>query len=59
MSIHRDFLSKLDIAGDLLAFLWRRKLWWMYPSVGILLFFGILIVLGSTTGVGPFVYTLF
>jgi len=59
MKIARENLDKFGIAGELLAFLWHRKLWWMIPFVAVLLLFGILIVVGSTTGVGPFVYTLF
>ena len=43
----------------LLAFLWRRKLYWMIPVVSILLFFGLIIVVGSSKGMGPFIYTLF
>jgi hypothetical protein len=31
----------------------------MIPMVAVLLVFGIVIVVGSSTGVGPFVYTLF
>ena len=59
MSVLSDISGKFGIAGELLAFLWHRKLWWMFPMVFILLVFGILIVVGSSTGVGPFIYTLF
>ena len=50
---------KFSIAWDLLVFLWNFKMWWMIPMVSILLFFGLLIVVGSASGVGPFIYTLF
>ena len=59
MSIISDVTGKLGIAGELLGFLWQQKLWWMIPMVAVLLVFGIVIVVGSSTGVGPFVYTLF
>lgn len=59
MSVVTDITGKLGIAGELLAFLWQQKLWWMIPMVAVLLVFGIVIVVGSSTGVGPFVYTLF
>ena len=55
----REFRDKLDIAGELIAFMWQRKMWWMMPIVVVLLFFGLLIAFGNATGVGPFVYTLF
>jgi hypothetical protein len=59
MPLLRETRGKFGTAGELLAYLWRRKLWWMYPMVFVLLTFGILIAVGSATGVGPFVYTLF
>ncbi len=59
MEAIRDIREKLGIAGELFAFLWHRKMWWMIPMVAVLLFFGIIIVVGSSTGVGPFIYTLF
>lgn len=45
--------------GELFQFLWSRKLWWLMPMLAVLLVFGVLIVLGSVAGVGPFIYTLF
>ena len=55
----RAVLGIVSTAGELFQFLWQRKLWWLIPMVAILLVFGILIVLGSASGVGPFFYTLF
>ena len=55
----RDMANKLGIAGELLAYLWHMKMWWMIPMVFMLLVMGLLIVFGSTSGVGPFIYTLF
>ncbi len=55
----REIGDKFGIAGELLAFMWQRKLWWMIPIVAVILFFGLIIVVGSSTGVGPFIYTLF
>ena len=59
MSARSEFGGKLRIAGELLVYLWRNKLWWMLPMVGVLVVFGLLIVFGTSTGVGPFIYTLF
>ena len=55
----REMGTKLGIAGELLTFFWRAKMWWMIPIVVVLLILGLLIVVGSSTGVGPFIYTLF
>ncbi len=59
MQMIREIGDKFGIAGELLAFMWQRKLWWMIPIVAVILFFGLIIVVGSSTGVGPFIYTLF
>ena len=59
MQAIREIGEKFMIAGELLSFMWRRKMWWMIPLVAVLLFFGLIIVAGSATGVGPFIYTLF
>ena len=59
MSVLREIGDKFGIAGELLAFMWRRKMWWAIPLVAVLLFFGLILVVGSATGVGPFIYTLF
>ena len=59
MSVIKEIGGKFFIAGELMSYLWRRKLWWMLPMVTVLVIFGILIVVGTTSGVGPFIYTLF
>jgi hypothetical protein len=46
-------------AGEFLAFLWRRKLWWLIPMVTVLLFIGLLLVFAVSSGLAPFIYTLF
>lgn len=49
----------VGIVGQLLNFLWQRKLWWLIPMVAVLLLFGLLLIFASASGVGPFIYTLF
>ena len=44
---------------DLFSFLWKRKQWWLIPVIVLLLLCSVLIVLGSASGVGPLIYTLF
>ena len=55
----RSMSSNVGIVGQLLTFLWQRKLWWLIPMVTVLLLFGLLLVFASASGVGPFIYTLF
>jgi len=54
-----DFTSRLGIAGELLAFLWRAKMWWLIPMVIALLVFALIIVVASAGPAGPMIYTLF
>ena len=53
------FLYRFSIAGELMVFLWRRKLWWLVPLVAVMLVFGLLIIFGQSTALGPFIYPLF
>lgn len=59
MSYIQRVIARLGIIGELLAFFWERKLWWMIPMVMVLMLFGVLIVFTQGTALAPFVYTLF
>lgn len=59
MSLFRSAGHRLSIAGELLGYLWRRKLWWMIPMVTVLVLFGLLIVFTQGSPLAPFIYTLF
>jgi hypothetical protein len=50
---------RFSIAGELLAFLWGNKRWWMIPMVVVLLVFGVLMLLAQSSAIAPFIYTLF
>lgn len=55
----RTMKSNFGVAGELLAFLWARKLWWLIPMVALLMIFGLLLIFATASGIGPFIYTLF
>ncbi len=55
----RSMGSNFGVVGELLGFLWQRKLWWLIPMVVVLLVFGLLLIFASSSGIGPFIYTLF
>ena len=59
MKLMREMAGRLGIAGELMGFLWRLKMWWLMPMVAVLLLMGLLIGFASASGVGPFIYTLF
>lgn len=55
----RDILARLGILGELIQFLWRRKLYWLVPMVLVLAVVGVLIILSSNPATSPFIYSLF
>jgi hypothetical protein len=55
----KEMITNTGVVGEILQFLWARKLWWMIPMVTVLLLFGLLLIFASSSGVAPFIYTLF
>jgi hypothetical protein len=58
MKILQQMLAHLSTAGELLSFVWQRRLW-LVPLVIVLLLMGLLIALASASAIAPFIYTLF
>ncbi len=52
-------IKRLGIIGELFQFLWEQKLYWMIPMIVIIVLVIAISILGQTTAVGPFIYTLF
>jgi len=59
MKLTEGLRERFGIAGELMGFLWQRKLWWLIPMVFVLLLFGGLMVTAQSSALGPFIYTLF
>lgn len=59
MKFLKSLFSRGGEANELLKFLWEAKLWFLIPFVVVLLLFGLLLVFAQSTGVAPFIYTLF
>jgi hypothetical protein len=59
MKALRNVAGGMRTIGELMRFLWTRKLWWLMPFVITLLFLAVLLIVGEVTGVAPFIYTLF
>lgn len=55
----RGMATNFAVVGELLAFLWERRLWWLIPMMTVLMLFALLVILASASGIGPFIYTLF
>jgi hypothetical protein len=49
----------MEFLSDLLKFLGERKKFWLAPIILVLLLLGVLIVIGGSSVVAPFIYTLF
>ena len=59
MQTIKTITSRLGIVGELLTFLWQRKLWWLLPMVLVLVLFAALLIFAQGSAVAPFIYTLF
>jgi hypothetical protein len=57
--VGRSFVSRMGILGELLVFLWKRKLWWLIPMIVVLILLVLLLVFAQSSAVAPFIYTLF
>ena len=55
----RDLIARLGIWGELIQFLWRRKLYWLVPMIILIGIFALLLILGSNPVTAPFLYPLF
>ncbi len=49
----------MESIKELWLFLKERKIWWLAPIIIVLLLLGILILVGGSSTVAPFVYTIF
>lgn len=55
----QKMITRLGIVGELIEFLWINKKWWLIPMAIILVLFGLLLAFATSTGLAPFIYTLF
>lgn len=54
----RDLFVRMGILGELLSFLWRRKLYWLIPMIIALLVVALFIIFASNPALQPFLYPL-
>jgi Family of unknown function (DUF5989) len=55
----REMMARMGILGELLSFLWKRKLYWLIPMILLLIVFAVFIILQSNPVTAPFIYSLF
>ena len=58
MSVLGGSWRKLQTAGELVGFFGKRR-WWILPMIIVILLVGVLIVVGETTSLAPFIYSMF
>ena len=49
----------INFFKEFFSFLIKRKKFWLFPIIFVLLIFSVLIVMTQGTAVAPFIYTLF
>ncbi len=59
MGFFKRVFGRMSIFGELLAFLWKKKLWWLIPMAIILIVVGLLLIFAQSSSLAPFIYTLF
>ncbi len=52
-------MAKMEMMGELWAFMKTRKRYWLAPIILVLMLFGALLLFTETSAVAPFIYTLF
>ncbi len=55
----RSMSSNFGVVGELMGFLWARKLYWLIPMIVMLMLFGLFMIFSVQSGIAPFIYTLF
>jgi hypothetical protein len=59
MSFLKTAQRRFGIGGELLSFFMGNKRWWLLPMLVVLLLFGIIIIVGQSSALAPFIYPLF
>ena len=52
-------MGKVNLAGELWAFMRVRKKWWLLPIIVVMLMVGTLLVFAQGSALAPFIYTIF
>lgn len=50
--------GRVGVVGELMTFLWQRKLYWLIPMIIVLLIFGLILIAGGSSVLAPFLYPI-
>jgi Family of unknown function (DUF5989) len=59
MGLVRSAGRRFGIASELLLYFAERKRWWILPLILLVMLGGLLILLGQSSALAPFLYPLF
>lgn len=54
-----NMANNKSLLSELWAFLKIRKVWWLTPIIIMLILVGVLIIIGQSSSLSPFIYALF
>ncbi len=52
-------MSKMNMVGEMWAFMKVRKKWWLGPIILVMMLVGALLVFAQGSALAPFIYTIF
>ena len=55
----QDVTTRMGVVGELMGFLWKRKLFWLIPMLLMLVIFASIIVMGNAGPLSIFMYPVF
>ncbi|RJQ31200.1 hypothetical protein C4572_02925 [Candidatus Parcubacteria bacterium] len=51
--------TRFTVIFNLFDFLIKNKMWWLIPMIIFLLLFFVIMLIGQSSPLGPFIYTIF
>jgi len=51
--------ERLKVIRQLFTYLWQKKKFWLFPIIAVMLILAVLIILGESAVMAPFIYSLF
>lgn len=52
-------MSRMNMVGEMWAFMRVRKKWWLGPIILVMMMVGALLVFAQGSALAPFIYTIF
>ena len=58
MSFGEQVAARATTIGEVFAFLWQRRLWWLIPVAALIFVIGLLLLLAHVSAAAPWMYPL-